>query len=179
VQTDKSAACLITSKSSPRLSSSLTVSDIKRDHERIREQWLSSASHRHLEELMASKAHLPIPTTAICLGLGSFDPEDGSWQVKRRSHVQLAAFNALVQLLNQHGAQSIRCVFQEPCFTDADKEFLKALGHEVVDSPVGFEIISQDSLVFGIHLYRDVYSEAIARHIPAIFIGTGYDVWEG
>lgn len=161
-----------------RTSAHLSAAEIKSDHQRIKQQWTESSCCENLKQLMLSKSSGTDPSNAICLGLGSFDPPDGSWQVKRRTHVQLAAFTTIVECLKKRSNQDIRCVFQEPCFTPHDKEFLASLGYEVVDSPAGFEMVADDSLVYGIHLYRAVYSMAIENHIPAIFIGTGYDAWE-
>ncbi|KAH8648465.1 hypothetical protein BX600DRAFT_517851 [Xylariales sp. PMI_506] len=160
-------------------SSQLTLTEIKADHEKFAKQWRDSACCRKLKEILESKTSELEMSKAICFGLGSFDPDDGSWNIKRRSHVQLAAFITLVEWMEKQSAQKIRCLFQEPCLTVADTEFLVGLGYEVVTSPDGFESVSEDSLVYGIHLYRDIYAAALEKAIPAMFIGTEYDVWEG
>ncbi|RYP12924.1 hypothetical protein DL765_007094 [Monosporascus sp. GIB2] len=166
----------------------LSVSEIQRDHERFSRQWQESSCRRQLLDLMASRTGRPTTTVsqAVCLGIGSFDPEDGAWEVKRRAHIQLAAFLSIVGELGGGGGggaeqqqQPIRCYFQEPLFTPADEAFIKGMGHKVLRSPSGFEVVNRDTLVFGIHLYRDVYGQAIAKCVPAIFVGTGLDVWEG
>ncbi|KAI0130390.1 hypothetical protein BJ170DRAFT_681842 [Xylariales sp. AK1849] len=156
----------------------LSVSEIQSDHARFSQQWTTSASCRQLKGVLMSRTCQPTPSKAICFGLGSFDPEDGSWHVKRRSHVQLAAFMTLVECLNKEAEHKIRCIFQEPCFTRADADFLRGLGHEVVDSPFGFDQVADDTVVYGIHLYRDIYAAIIEKTVPAIFVGTGYDIWE-
>jgi hypothetical protein len=161
-----------------RVSAQLTVDEIGRDHKKFAQQWNESRCCRQLKELMSTKSAQTRPTNAICFGLGSFDPEDGSWQIRRRSHIQLAAFITMVQCLEELHDLKIRCLFQEPCFTDSDKQFLQFLDYEVVDSPSGFGEVSAESLVCGVHLYRDTYSTIIEKHIPAIFIGTGYETWE-
>ncbi|KAI1872163.1 uncharacterized protein JN550_003882 [Neoarthrinium moseri] len=174
------SATVPVTKPSPqaRASTHLSLQEIQLDHEKFSRQWAESECCRRLQELLSSKECSSRPTKAICLGLGSFDPEDGSWQIRRRSHVQLAAFITIVKRLEASDKIKIRCIFQEPCFTNADKKFLQTLGFEVVDSPSGFDEVSEDSILFGVHLYRDIYSAAIEKAIPAIFIGTGYDVWE-
>ncbi|KAI1472133.1 uncharacterized protein F4812DRAFT_453949 [Daldinia caldariorum] len=159
-------------------SSSLSACDIMEEHKRITHQWESSACRHKLHEIFEPRiAHLDI-SDAICFGTGSFDPEDGSWEIKRKAHIQLAAFLSIVDQFQRGSSRRIRCVFQEPAFNASDKGFIRALGHEVVDSPIGFEQVSPSTLVFGIHLYRDIYAQAIAKCIPAMFIGTPREVWE-
>lgn len=161
-----------------RTTPNLPVEEIRTDYKKFSQQWTNSKCCRKLKEVLQSKSCHPRPQKAICLGLGSFDPEDGSWQTRRRSHIQLAAFVTLVESLEKDPKEKMRCIFQEPCFTTSDIDFLESLGYEVLDSPGGFEAVSEDSIVFGIHLYRDIYTAAIGKAIPTMFIGTGYDVWE-
>ena len=33
-------------------------------------------------------------------------------------------------------------------------------------------------MVFGIHLYRDIWASALDKALPAMFVGTGWDVWD-
>ncbi|KAK7974364.1 hypothetical protein PG989_016212 [Apiospora arundinis] len=162
----------------PARDSYLTVAEIKTDYKKIREQWLSTSCCDNLKKLIISKITDGVPSTAVCLGIGSFDPPDGSWQVKRRTHAQLAAFQTVVDIFKQHAGAPIRCVFQEPYFTPADVDFLKGMDYEIVDSPDGYKSVDKDTFLYGIHMYKDTYSDAIASHIPAIFIGTGWDTWE-
>ncbi|RYP60470.1 hypothetical protein DL771_010500 [Monosporascus sp. 5C6A] len=163
----------------------LSVSEIRRDHERFSRLWQESSCRRQLRDLMASRTGRPTTpvSQAVCLGIGSFDPEDGAWEVRRRAHIQLAAFLFIVGELGRGGGaqqrQPIRCYFQEPLFTPVDEAFIRGMGHEVLGSPSGFDVVDRDTLVFGVHLYRDVYGQAIAKCVPAIFVGTGLDVWEG
>ncbi|KAI0873275.1 hypothetical protein GGS24DRAFT_501978 [Hypoxylon argillaceum] len=162
----------------------LSLEQVQQDHDRIATQWKSSPSYGQLQALLSR--HTPGPnnsvaavTKAICFGLGSFDtPPDGSWERTRTAHVQLAAFLALVEHLQSKTGCQIRCIFQDPVFNSIDKAFIESLGHEAVESPIGFQLVDPESLVFGVHLYKDVYSQVIATHIPAIFVGTSYQVWE-
>ncbi|GAP86694.2 hypothetical protein SAMD00023353_2000330 [Rosellinia necatrix] len=159
---------------------SLTLDQVRQDHDRLAGQWKSSGSYSRLRELLS--AHTTgagsSVTKAICFGLGSFNPPNGEWDWKRRTHIQLAAFLAIVEHLQSKTGQNIRCVFQEPVFNSVDKAFITSLGHEVVESPVGFQLVDPDTLAFAVHLYRNVHSQVIATHIPAIFVGTSYAVWE-
>lgn len=161
-----------------RTTATLSVADIRTDFQKFSRQWMDSDCCRRFKDIINARTCQTFPRAAICLGLGSFDPEDGSWQIRRRSHVQLAAFRTLVECLEKPDLPKIHCIFQEPCFTDADKEFLTSLDYDIVDSPQGFDKVTEDSIVFGIHLYRDIYSSAVKKSLPAMFIGTGFDVWE-
>ncbi|KAI5860957.1 hypothetical protein GGS23DRAFT_202801 [Durotheca rogersii] len=160
------------------LPSSLSVADIEREHRRIADQWKTSACRRQLEEIILSRICNSEISEAICLGLGSFDPDNGSWEAKRTAHVQLAAFLYIADMLRPPGSSAIPCIFQEPFFNSADKAFIRSLGHEVVDSPEGFERVGASTFVFGVHLYRDIYLQAIASHIPRIFVGTPFHIWQ-
>ncbi|EON98218.1 hypothetical protein UCRPA7_6272 [Phaeoacremonium minimum UCRPA7] len=183
----------------------LTLQDIRTDHEKIPRKWRASPASSALADLIIDnrRSHAPI-TNAVCLGLGSFDPEDGSFDATRRSHVQLDAFLAITKLLSMpmpncppHGSSAVffslmcvcllpeadsnepvHCVFQEPRFTATDKELIKDLGHTVVDSPGAFDLIDSNALVFGVHLYRDIWASALDKSLPAMFVGTGWDVWD-
>jgi hypothetical protein len=73
---------------------------------------------------------------------------------------------------------TIKVIFQEPAFEVSDIEFITSLGHEVVDSPAGFDAVDSTTFVFGIHLYRDIYAQIFKNgELPALFVGTGWDVW--
>ncbi|KAH6973177.1 hypothetical protein BKA56DRAFT_593403 [Ilyonectria sp. MPI-CAGE-AT-0026] len=72
----------------------------------------------------------------------------------------------------------IECIFQDPVFTQSDKDFLASLGHQVVETPAACGMIDANSLLYGIHLYRPIYAMALEKSLPAIFVGTGWDVWD-
>ena len=177
----------------------LSAPDIQRDHNRQMAQWQESTCRQRLMDLFSAPGRpRPRVSRAVCLGIGSFDPNDGSWWAKRYAHTQLAAFLTIVAALRdqenqrdgqdgsqhengqQEQPQPIRCFFQEPMFSPSDKEFIRGLGQEfeVVESPQGFELVDDQTLVFGVHLYCDIYSQAIAACVPAVFVGTSLGVWE-
>lgn len=81
-------------------------------------------------------------------------------------------------LLAKYNKEPIECIFQEPIFTESDKRFITDLGHTIVESPAAYERIDQHTLLIGVHLYRPIYAEALKSCLPAIFIGTGWDVWD-
>ncbi|GAW15555.1 hypothetical protein ANO14919_049690 [Xylariales sp. No.14919] len=159
---------------------SLSLEQVKQDHDRLAGQWKSSPSYGQLQELLLrhTDSTSSSVTKAICFGLGTFDPPDGAWEQKRKAHIQLAAFLAIVEHLRSNASHQVRCIFQEPILNSVDKAFIESLGHEVVESPIGFQLVDPESLAFGVHLYRDIYSQVIATHIPAMFVGTSYGIWE-
>lgn len=85
----------------PNGSPQLTVDDIRADHHKVASKWRETKCHQQLCDIIKeeSASHEKI-TRAVCLGLGAFDPEDGSWSAQRRSHIQLAAFLAMVEALS-------------------------------------------------------------------------------
>ncbi|KAK2601408.1 hypothetical protein N8I77_010862 [Diaporthe amygdali] len=163
----------------PNGSPQLTVDDIKADHHRIGSKWQATKCHEQLCKIIEDKSasHEKI-NRAICLGLGPFDPEDASWSAQRRSHIQLAAFLAIVEALRAESGQDIETIYQEPRFTQPDKDFLTSLGGKTVDSPGAYELIDRGTLIFGVHLYRDIWAAALKDSLPAMCVGTGWDVWE-
>ncbi len=62
--------------------------------------------------------------------------------------------------------------------TDSDTAFLTALGHRIVASPAAYALIDDETLLFAVHLYRPIYAAALQSCLPAIFVGTGWDVWD-
>lgn len=75
--------------------------------------------------------------------------------------------------------EKIECFHQEPRFAQPDKDFIAALGGTVVESPASYDLVDDKTLVFGVHLYRDIWAAALEKSLPAIFVGTGWDVWDG
>lgn len=84
----------------PNPSPQLSADEINAAHADITPKWRASEAHENLCALIKTNAasHVAI-TRAVCLGLGAFDPDDGSWLAQRRSHVQLAAFLTMVEAL--------------------------------------------------------------------------------
>lgn len=85
----------------PNGSPQLTVDDIKANHHKVASKWRATKYYENLHNIIRDKAasHEKV-TRAVCLGLGAFDPEDSSWSAQRRSHIQLAAFLAMVEALS-------------------------------------------------------------------------------
>ncbi|KAK1574384.1 uncharacterized protein LY79DRAFT_639771 [Colletotrichum navitas] len=156
-----------------------SVADITAEYEAFKTRWRDTPCHVELKELVKAnaEAHRTV-RKAVCLGVGTFDPEDGGWDAKRRSYIQLDGFLTIVEVLSALYKESIPCSFQEPRFTPNDAEFLTNLGHKVVESPTAFEAVDQDTLVFAVHMYRPIYEATLEKASPAMFVGTGWDVWD-
>lgn len=90
----------------PNGSPQLTVDDIKANHDRFASKWRATKCYEQLFCIIKDKSasHEKI-TRAVCLGLGAFDPEDSSFTAQRRSHIQLAAFLAMVETLSRLTSQ--------------------------------------------------------------------------
>jgi len=71
--------------------------------------------------------------------------------------------------------KKLQCVFQDPAFTDLDKEFLKSLEYIVVDDPLAFGHITASTLVYGIHCYNEVFKSVSAVAKPAMMIRNTLD----
>jgi hypothetical protein len=73
--------------------------------------------------------------------------------------------------------QDIKCVVQEPRFTQIDKEFCATLGLEAVESPGAFAFVDETTLLFGIHMELDIYNQAMTN-LPGIYVGASLKEWE-
>jgi hypothetical protein len=154
-----------------------SATDIADEYRRIRSQWETTDASGILRHFVVDNGSASV-SSAVCLGIGTFDPPDGGWDTKRRTFAQLIAFLILVEAFEDKLKRKIDCVFQEPVFTESDKDFITSLGHRVVDSPQGFDLVASDTLLFGVHLYRPIYSKALEHYLPAVFVGTDLEVWD-
>ncbi|PFH62868.1 hypothetical protein XA68_11424 [Ophiocordyceps unilateralis] len=158
--------------------SSRSATDLAAEHDRLRSSWNQTSCCAALRRIVASSACRV--ERALCLGLGSFDAQigGGGWEARRSSFLQLVAFAVMVEELEKIAGSPIPCIFQEPLFTPADRHFLSSLGYQVVETPDACAHISRHSFIFGIHLYRPVYAMVLGQYLPALFVGTGWSVWE-
>ncbi|PKK47819.1 hypothetical protein CI102_8632, partial [Trichoderma harzianum] len=168
-----------------RAVSYLTKEEIQKDFDNFNAQFQTSPGAASLRDTITefvsdalSDGNDKPVIQAISLGIGSFDPTDGSWQLKRRAHTQLAAMLFMVRLLEEKTSSGpIKCIFQEPIFTSGDIAFLTAMGHQVVDSPVASNSVNAGTLFFGPHLYKEVYGKALKGELPSVWVGTDWVVW--
>lgn len=80
--------------------SSISALQIRDEYLRVQSEWQESPSCSRLVNLVRRVAGTSCPVRqAVCLGIGTFDPESGSWEVKRRAYVELAAFVTIVDCL--------------------------------------------------------------------------------
>lgn len=88
----------------PNASPQLSLGEIEAEHDQIASKWRATECRDKLFLIVKENAasHVGIKR-AVCLGLGAFDPEDGSWVARRRSHIQLAAFLDIVKSLGTRG----------------------------------------------------------------------------
>ncbi|KXH33703.1 hypothetical protein CNYM01_12875 [Colletotrichum nymphaeae SA-01] len=156
-----------------------SVIDITAEYDSFKSKWRETNCSLSLKKLVRDhyEGHRRV-RKAVCLGVGTFDPEDGGWDAKRRTYIQLDAFLTVVEVLSELSKESISCSFQEPRFTPNDRAFLTSLGHEVVESPAAFEAVDEETLVFAVHMYRPIYEATLEKAMPAMFVGTGWDVWD-
>jgi hypothetical protein len=89
----------------PRTTNLRPASALEADYANFHSQWLDSPCRASLIRIIHDHTHTntntasPEITNAVCLGIGTFDPEDGGWETKRSAYMQLCAFTTLVSEL--------------------------------------------------------------------------------
>lgn len=92
-------------KFEPRTTGTLRPPEaLRADYDKIHTQWQESTPHEALIKLVDSHAKELRIQRAVCLGIGTFDPEDGAWETKRAAYVQLCALSTLT---SQFGMKSL------------------------------------------------------------------------
>lgn len=139
----------------------LTLVELRKQFNTHLETWGSSPTWQQLKnalskDILPSQTQLPIENI-VCIGLGS--PSgfvQGGW-VDRRSVAmyQLAALTTIVDYVKQHHATStqkasaeIKIIAQDPVFNTLDIELLSSLGITAVDSPEGFNAVTDKTFLF-------------------------------
>lgn len=74
--------------------------------------------------------------------------------------------------------ETVPTIFQDPVFTDLDREFLVASGHQVLEDPAAFKQIDENTLVYAIHCYSDVYENVSQAPKPAVLISTDVELFD-
>ncbi|KAJ0315127.1 hypothetical protein COL5a_012093 [Colletotrichum fioriniae] len=77
-----------------------SVIDITAEYHSFKSKWRETICCLSLKKLVRDnfEGHRRV-RKAVCLGVGTFDPEDGGWDAKRRSYIQLDAFLTVVEVL--------------------------------------------------------------------------------
>ncbi|KAH6854754.1 hypothetical protein B0I37DRAFT_39058 [Chaetomium sp. MPI-CAGE-AT-0009] len=156
----------------------LSVDDLWKYHESVTQDSQSTEWWEEVRQLLnsiLSEPGRPAITRAVFLGPGPYEPGNGSSTARRTAHLQTAAFCYVVD--QSHNGADIKCVVQEPRFTQTDKEFCAKLGLEAVESPDGFSLVNESTLLFGIHMELDIYNQALVIP-PAVYVGAGLEEWE-
>ncbi|KAI9651268.1 hypothetical protein NHQ30_001306 [Ciborinia camelliae] len=144
-----------------------TVEEMGEDLKFYAKQWESGEAAKQLKEILNGRSGVK---SVVCLGLGSL--QSATREGRRTSFTQLAALMMILEEFGGIGPDKIQCVFQDPQYTETDKEFLKSLAGIVVDDPLAFDHIKEDSLVYAIHCYGPVYKAIGEGPLPAVIIGT-------
>jgi hypothetical protein len=144
-----------------------TLEELQAEYAYWQKAWEGSDTARDLKEKMAGELEdKSMIGNVLLLGLGSL--QNSRREGRRASATQLAALQTIIQTLGGE----MKLVAQDPQFTDLDKSFLSSLGYTVVDDPAAFTYIREDTLVYAIHCYAQVYKAVSEAPRPAILIGT-------
>ncbi|TVY43639.1 hypothetical protein LSUB1_G000997 [Lachnellula subtilissima] len=150
-----------------------TLEEMREEFTYWKKSWETDNASAELKKALEGKGGSGVKKCVV-LGLGSL--QSARREGRRASFTQLAALETLLSLIGlSPGAicrEKIPVVFQEPHFTDTDKQLLRELGYEVVEDPKAFGEIEENSLVYAIHCYADVYKKVSEQKRPAVFIGT-------
>jgi hypothetical protein len=146
-----------------------TLEELKTEFEYWKKQWEASSACEELKQVLAGegKGRQRTIGDVVFLGMGSL--QNSRREGRRASATQLAALQTII---GAFGKDTMPVVLQGPQFTELDKEFLCSLGYIVVEDPEAFKSIKEDSLVYAIHCYVDVYKAVSEGTRPAVLIGT-------
>ncbi|TVY19587.1 hypothetical protein LARI1_G000756 [Lachnellula arida] len=143
-----------------------TLDEMREEFGYWKKSWEADNASAELKKAWEDKGKCGVKKCVV-LGLGSL--QSARREGRRASFTQLAALETLLSII---AGEKIPAVFQEPQFTDTDKQLLRELGYEAVEDPKAFGDIDENSLVYAIHCYADVYKKVSEQKRPAIFIGT-------
>lgn len=123
-----------------------TLNDTRNAFQAYRAAWEASEDCTRLKASMAAAASLPGITKIIAFACSTFSRE--SDEIGGRCATQHALILTLRDMLqaSQPGAQ-IRCLAQDPMYTETDKAVLAEVGIAAVDDPQGFLEVDDQSVV--------------------------------
>ncbi|KAH8660969.1 hypothetical protein BGZ60DRAFT_471785 [Tricladium varicosporioides] len=150
-----------------------TLPEIKEECQYWRNNWNKSDASTKLRTILEEKtsAGKQKISNVVVLGLGSL--QIARMEGRRASCTQLGALDHILEFLLPN--EKLRVAFQDPIHTDLDKEFLIGRGQYVVEDPAGFQEIGEDTLVYAIHCYGDIYRKMSESKKPAVLICTDMD----
>ena len=168
------------------------VQKVLKSFEKSIATWSGSESCTVLDNILISKILQNDVRIDKCLifGSGSFCGLSRGW-ISRHSVAlqQLAIFCKVRDTIGESSHEAFiltdrlavatshkpRCLAQEPAYNDLDVDFLKTLDVEAVNSPAGYDLITEKSLVYAPYNEFSVEMDIISRK-PAILI-TGKIDW--
>lgn len=145
----------------------MDLKEVEAEYARFTQQWESSEACTQLKTIVTDRLKDQRITKIVCLGLGSL--QNCFFHARRTSHTQLAALRTIIKTL---GLPNLKQVAQEPCATALDKEFLKGKGIESLDDPQGIDHIDEETLVFAVHCYADLYQQIGKASLPVVLIAS-------
>ncbi|KAI9163732.1 Sensitivity To Red Light Reduced-like, SRR1 [Paramyrothecium foliicola] len=87
-----------------------SVAEIEDDYHKFTARWYDSKAYTSLCQIMKNIAPAAGEIDiAVCLGIGTFDPSDGAWEVKQKAFVQLLAFKTMVDEIGTSPGLSCFC----------------------------------------------------------------------
>lgn len=123
-----------------------TLEDTRSSFQAYRKAWEASENFLRLKASMAATASLPGITKIIAFACSSISRDDD--HTRHRSATQHALILALRDVLqaSQPGVH-IKCLAQDPAYSEADAAVLSEAGVKVVDDPQGFLEVDDQSVV--------------------------------
>ncbi|TQS39455.1 hypothetical protein Golomagni_00019 [Golovinomyces magnicellulatus] len=152
-----------------------TLEDVKKEFYFWQKQWEGSSSCAELKKKLRNLKE----TCKTCeindfvvLGIGSL--LSARREARRCSATQLAAVLTIFQVIDK----AVPVAVQDPQYLELDEEFISSLGWTVVRDPKAFGLIGENSLVFAIHCYWEIYHSIIKASKPSVLIGTKMNNFE-
>lgn len=123
-----------------------SLEDTRAAFKTYRDRWEASEDCLRLRFSMVSTTSLPGITKIIAFACSSISCDDD--QLRHRSAPQHALILTLRDMLqaSQQGVQ-IKCLAQDPAYTEVDRLVLSEVGITVVDDPQGFLEVDDQSVV--------------------------------
>lgn len=147
-----------------------TLEELQKEYESAKRSWEKSSACGELKKLLKGEdmeERMGKVDNVVVFGLGTFQAVEV--QHSRTSMTQLAALDTILSCLGS--STPLPVAQQDPAFTSLDREFLSSFNHTVVDDPEGYKKVTENSLVYAIHCYPDVYDGVRKAATPAVLIG--------